>query len=173
MNNKTIRPAFTMQVKPTEDLDTQRIPAIIPIVKDPITPIPPALIRPFISGALPLPPGINGSYRPGSARRPIVGTKALHQFKNDAALQLTQVYHDWPQINKIQASQVKVPLRMDIHFYFETLWKRDIDGGVKAVMDAVFEHLGLNDVLVLECPLFKSADPHNPRVEFEVCCLPR
>lgn len=168
--NMFIPAALAMPIKPTEDLDTQRIPAII---KDPITPIPVSLIRPFISGVLSLPPGINGSYRPGSARRPIVGTKALHQFKNDAALQLTQVYHDWPQINVIQASQVKVPMRMDIYFYFETLWKRDIDGGVKAVMDAVFEHLQLDDVLVVEQPTFKRADRHNPRVEFEVCCLAR
>lgn len=168
-NEKTIRPAFVLPEK-IEKQPTVVMPAIM---RDPITPIPPALYRPFCSGWLPLPPGVNGSYKPGSARRPIVGTKALHQFKNDAALLLTQMYHDWPQINKLQSSQVKVPLHMDIHFFFETLWKRDIDGGVKAVMDAVFVHLQLNDVLVVECPLTKEADAHNPRVEFEVRCAAR
>jgi hypothetical protein len=41
--------------------------------------------RAFFAGRCTLPPGINASYQPGSEHNPIVGTKALHQFKKDAA----------------------------------------------------------------------------------------
>ena len=179
-----IRPALALPTKlDLSDQDTGSMPdisqqttnifSVIPRIPDPVTPIPPALIRPFLSGTLPLPPGVNRSYKPGSGRHPIVGTPALRQFKADAALLLSQSYHDWPQIEALRTSRRKTPLRMDIIFYFESLWRSDIDGKVKAVMDAVFCHLELNDVLVVEMPVFKKADPRNPRVEFEVCCLAR
>ncbi len=127
--------------------------------------------RAFYAGRCELPPGINASYQPGNGRNPIVGTKELHQFKDDAALLLSQGYHDWALINALRASRRKVPLRMEIHFYFKSLWRCDIDGGIKAVMDAVFNRLGLNDNLVVDLHISKEADPENPRVEVEVYCF--
>ena len=127
--------------------------------------------RAFFVGRCELPPGINASYKPGGKRNPIIGTEALHQFKDDAALLLSQGYHDWTLINALRISKRKVPLRMEIHFYFKSLWKQDIDGGEKAVIDAVFARLELNDNLVVDKHTTKEVDADNPRVEVEVYCF--
>src|SRR5205807_5706424 len=97
-----------------------------------------------------LPPGVNASYKPGSDQHPIVGTAELHQFKSDAALLLSQGYHDYSLINAIRSSKRKVPLRVCLNFFFKYLWKQDIDGGIKAALDAVFHRLELNDVLIVD-----------------------
>jgi hypothetical protein len=55
---------------------------------------------------------------------------------------LSQGYHDWALINALRVSKRKVPLQMEIKFFFKSLWKCDIDGGIKAVQDAVFQRLG-------------------------------
>lgn len=127
--------------------------------------------RAFFAGRCDLPPGINGSYQPGSERNPIIGTEKLKQFKKDADLLLSQGYHDWTLINALRVSKRKVPLQMEIHFFFKSLWKCDIDGGIKSVQDAVFARLGLNDNLVVDLHVSKEADPENPRVEVEVYCF--
>ncbi len=130
-------------------------------------------LQPFFKGTMPVPPGVNRSYKPGNRRHPIVSTKELAQFKKDAALMLAdyeKTFHDWSLINAIRDSRLKVPLRMNITFYFKSLWKSDIDGGIKAVIDAVFHRLDLNDVLNVKLCIEKYADPDRPRVEVEVYC---
>jgi Holliday junction resolvase RusA-like endonuclease len=130
----------------------------------------------FFTGRMELPPGINASYKRVSFKRDgeIIHTlgesESLHQFKRDAALQLSQGYHDWSLINAIRQSKRKVPLRMTITFYFKSLWKRDIDGGIKAVQDAVFSRLELNDTLIVKLNVEKYEDPEAPRAEVEVYC---
>ncbi|HEY7418745.1 MAG TPA: RusA family crossover junction endodeoxyribonuclease, partial [Ktedonobacteraceae bacterium] len=58
-----------------------------------------------------------------------------------------------------------------ISFYFPTLWKKDVDGGEKHIIDAVFQHLELNDNLNVEIHVYKFADRDEPRVEVELCCV--
>ena|SRR6266568_5122077 len=135
--------------------------------------IQPQPMQAFFAGYMDLPPGINASYKPGSEEHPIVGTKELHQFKKDAALLLSQGYHDYSLINAIRESKRKVPLRVDLHFFFRTMWKQDIDGGIKACLDATFQRLELNDNLIVDLHVWKHADPIRQRAEIEVyCALP-
>lgn len=141
------------------------------------TTIVPAGPRAFFAGRCELPPGINQAYSIGyvptkNGPKPrIVDSEASKQFKKDAVLLLSQGYHDWNIINAIKASKRKVPLRMEMTFYFKSMWKRDVDGGEKAVQDAVFQRLGLNDVLVVDLHISKEVDVDEPRVEVEVYCI--
>lgn len=135
--------------------------------------LPPAhLCKPFFIARLPLPPGINHSYqivrtRDGSR---LASTPAQEAFKQEAALRLNQAEHDISLVNAIRASKRKVPLAVEMRFYFLSMWKRDVDGGVKAVLDAVFKHLELNDTLVVDLNITKQ-ESDDPRVEVEVRCL--
>src|SRR6266487_314812 len=133
----------------------------------------PQPLQAFFAGYMDLPPGVNASYKPGSEEHPIVSTAALKQFKVDAAKLLSQGYHDYSLINAIRESKRKVPLRVDLHFFFRTLWKQDIDGGIKACLDATFARLDLNDNLIVDLHVWKLVDPDRQRAEIEVyCALP-
>jgi Holliday junction resolvase RusA-like endonuclease len=46
-----------------------------------------------------------------------------------------------------------------------------VDSGVKAVMDAIFNHIGLNDNLVVQLISKKFDDRENPRVEVALSCV--
>src|SRR5579859_938574 len=125
----------------------------------------------FFAGRMDLPPGVNASYRPGS--KTLLDTPEEAEFKRDAALLLSQGYHDYALINAIRASRRKVPLKVNLHFYFKTMWKRDIDGGIKAALDAVFGRLELNDNLIVDLHVTKHVDDQKPRTEIEFyCALP-
>jgi Holliday junction resolvase RusA-like endonuclease len=136
--------------------------------------------RPFFSGSMPIPPSVNGAYqiiqmREGSR---ITGmrlgpTPALEQFKRDAALMLTQGFHDWSLINAIRQSKTKTPLAVRLQVYFSSEWKRDLDGIIKYAIDAAFARIELNDNLVVKVEAEKLVDPLEPRVEIEIRCLIR
>ena len=132
-------------------------------------------MRAFFAGTIPLPPGINASYKRVTYKNKdkelihtLGSSDELNQFKSDAALLLTQGYHDWSSINAIRQSKRKVPLKMNISFYFKNIWRRDIDGGIKAVQDAVFQHLELNDILVVKLVVNKFESQDNPRCAVEL-----
>ena len=129
-------------------------------------------LKPFLTARLPLPPGINHSYQIVRSRdgTRIADTAAARNFKEEAAIRLNMGAHDQAVIDAIRASRRKVPLTLIQHYYFPSLWKRDIDGGEKAVQDAVFKHLGLNDTLVVDKHTTKE-ESDDPRVEIEVRCF--
>ena len=56
-------------------------------------------------------------------------------------------------------------LALTIHFYFPTLLRRDLDGGLKIAQDALCESMGLNDNRIMEIHLYKTLDRDNPRLE--------
>jgi crossover junction endodeoxyribonuclease RusA len=72
----------------------------------------------------------------------------------------------WPAQLKEQ------PLACDLTFYFETPYKRDLDGGLKITLDALFETLELDDRYVVSLTLEKKIDPLRPRLELELGALP-
>lgn len=118
----------------------------------------------IVSAILPLPPGINASYKSGKGR--FYGSPELAYFKAEAyAVLRQQAIVDWMAISVIQKSKKKTPLTISINFYFPTLWKRDIDGGEKAVIDAAFDYIGLNDNLIVDKHTRKFVDRENPRCE--------
>jgi Holliday junction resolvase RusA-like endonuclease len=132
-------------------------------------------IRPFFHGVMPLPPSVNASYKPRAGRSEgqggIAATKALEQFKRDAQLMLSQAEHDWSVINAIRDAKRKVALKVTIRLYFATEWKRDLDGGLKAVIDAAFARMQLDDRLVVAIDAEKLVDPIDPRAEIDVRCV--
>jgi Holliday junction resolvase RusA-like endonuclease len=136
----------------------------------------------FFSGRLPLPPGINQSYKIVTIRprgkKPfnrLGDTPAAAAFKKAAAMQLkdtTTTQVDWQVVETIREALGKgkhIPLEMKVTFYFKTMWKRDVDGGEKHAVDAVCKHLGLNDNLVTYLPVKKKADRNDQRVEVSLC----
>jgi Holliday junction resolvase RusA-like endonuclease len=138
---------------------------------------------PFLSATLPLPPSVNGSYRivqvPGQTTikgnktirlvNRLGSTPELESFKYEAAIALQQdSILDDLIVESIRASSKKIPLRIIMRFYFPTMWLRDIDGGIKAVQDACFLHLGMNDNQVVQLVTEKFADKANPRCEVEI-----
>ena len=135
----------------------------------------------FFRGWVPLPPSVNMAYKVitvmvklltgGRVKRHSLGpTPELEQFKRDAACTLKQSYVDWRMVEQIrEATRAKVPVEVFLWVYFETPWKRDLDGVLKFAIDAVFSYLGLNDNLVVHVESFKLVDRTCPRVELEVC----
>ncbi len=131
-------------------------------------------LQPFFVAELPIPPGINKSYRVvvvhGHGR--IGHTLAAQHYLENAPLLLSQAAtHDALLVHAIRKSRFKIPLAVDLRFFFPTLWKRDVDGGVKIVLDAIFGYLQLNDNLVTGMHVTKEVDAERPRVEIEVRCL--
>ena len=139
-----------------------------------------------------LPPSVNGSYkivkvpkkRPAGAPRRAVpemvqrlgASEALEQFKAEAAWRLKsrEHYRNAHLLNILRSmkeAEVKIPLEVVIHFYYETRWLHDVDGGIKAVTDAIFKELLLNDNTVIHDDVWKFADHENPRCEIAVYLL--
>lgn len=141
----------------------------------------------ILSGTLPLPPGINQSYKvvkvkvrvdkpyPHYEYRYRIGpTEELEQFKVDAqvALRTTPWYRYASFLQALQElGRKKVALRVEIVFYYPTLWLHDIDGGVKHVIDAVFDHHKVNDNMITRLTVEKTTDRANPRCEIFVYWL--
>lgn len=176
MKKNMLIPAMALPIKPTEDIDTQRMP--VAIIKDPTTPIPPALTKPFFSGQMPLPPSTNMAYKIGyvGGHPRIIPTVALEIFKADAAFTLANSRYstlDNAVVEAIRTARIKTPLSVSIRAYFSTEWKRDLDGVVKFAIDAAFAYLHINDNQVVRLDTEKLVDPDAPRVEIEICCVAR
>lgn len=131
----------------------------------------------FYRATLPLPPGINASYKivsinMGKKRINRLGaTPELEQFKQLAFYELSnQTIRDLSIIQSIRESKKKIPLAVTIDFYFETLWKKDVDGGIKAVLDAVFDFFDLNDNLIVDLHVRKHVCKELPRCEIGLSC---
>lgn len=129
----------------------------------------------FFSGRLPVPPSINRSYKsflnPETGKSAFAGTGVARKFKKAAAKQLANAVVDWSVVEHIRAAKLKkiqTPLEMTIHFYFEHMWMRDIDSGLKTAMDATFKHLKLNDNLIVNLHIKKRMDKADPRVYIEI-----
>lgn len=132
----------------------------------------------FFIARLPIPPGTNASYEIGVVRqknkklsRRIIATDALMEFKEHAAWELKRSTCDWHLVEAIRASKQHVPLFMKIRFYYPTMWKHDIDAGEKAVIDAVFFSIKLNDNLICQKITTKDVDRADPHVEVELRCI--
>lgn len=130
----------------------------------------------FFSGRMLVPPGINAFYKSFTNKKTgksaFAGTAEARKFKREAAKQLKQTARvDRQVVEHIQAEYDKdrhVPLVATIHFYFEYMWVRDIDGGIKAAIDAAFRHLKLNDNLIIDLHIKKRMDKLDPRVEISL-----
>ncbi|MEX1159080.1 MAG: RusA family crossover junction endodeoxyribonuclease [Thermomicrobiales bacterium] len=115
---------------------------------------------------LPLPPGVNNQYVTVGKRR--VLSKQAKAFHRDAGV----VVGDKRSQGAIDDGWLKrlheQPLACDLVFYFETPFRRDLDGGLKIMLDAVCALLGLDDRYIVSLTLEKRLDPLHPRVELEL-----
>jgi crossover junction endodeoxyribonuclease RusA len=115
---------------------------------------------------LPLPPGVNNQYVTAGKRR--VLSKAARTFHRETGVVIQErrsqgaIDDDW------LASLHDQPLACDLVFYFETPYKRDLDGGLKITLDAVCTLLDLDDRYIVSLTLEKRLDPLHPRVELEL-----
>lgn len=132
----------------------------------------------FFEARLPLPPGINHSYKIVTIRATgcatLAASPALREFKRNAELSLLAEASCQPEVlSHIRAMNDKgrkAPLRIELDFYLPTMWRRDVDGGEKHAIDAVCRHLGINDNQVVETAARKFLDARNPRVEVRLYC---
>lgn len=112
---------------------------------------------------LPLPPSINHQYATVRGRRILSSTGRRYKAEINRVmgsfLASSALRHHFLQ---------RLPshfLGLQLHFYFPTLLRRDLDGGLKIAQDALCQALGTNDNRILEIHLKKSVDPSTPRLE--------
>jgi hypothetical protein len=138
-------------------------------------------LEPFFVATMPLPPSVNKSFnirsmvtKQGKHAHAIMGTEALINFKEEAHYQLMNIKRNDAVIEAIKASKVKIPLAWHLIFYFDTLWRRDASGAIKAAEDAAFDEIGINDNRVVRFSGEKYADRDNPRCEIAISvCIDR
>jgi crossover junction endodeoxyribonuclease RusA len=115
---------------------------------------------------LPLPPGVNNQYVTAGKRR--VLSKQAKAFHRDAGVVVREKRSQGAIDDEWLASLHEQPLACDLVFYFETPYKRDLDGGLKITLDAVCTLLGLDDRYIVSLTLEKRLAPLHPRVELEL-----
>src|SRR5438874_7558096 len=116
---------------------------------------------------LPLPPSINHQYATVQGRR--VLSRSGREFKAFVAEQVESWLDDHPLVDVALFQQHY--LALTITFYFASVLRRDLDGGLKIAQDALCEALGINDNLVVEIRLSKRVNRHAPRIEVQLTAL--
>ena len=115
---------------------------------------------------LPLPPSVNNQYVTVGRRR--VLSRDAKAFRKDTGVVIDRMLTEGTISEAWLESLRNQPLACDLIFFFETPFKRDLDGGLKISLDAVCERLGLDDRYVVSLTLAKQLDPLRPRVEIEL-----
>ena len=115
-----------------------------------------------LSLTLPLPPSINRQYATVNGRRVLSATGRRYKVTVGQLLMTAPSSSEWTAF--LQKAQEHF-LTLTIHFYFPTLLRRDIDGGLKIAQDALCEAMNLNDNRIMEIHLYKTLDRDNPRLE--------
>jgi crossover junction endodeoxyribonuclease RusA len=119
---------------------------------------------------LPLPPSINEQYytdtkgnrrlSPVALRYKAVVQSVLHNLKQQGVLNA-------PLVKRMSTSY----LALYFECYFPTPLQRDLDGGLKIMLDAICRGLGANDNRVVEIHLSKRIRPQDPHVYVEIDTL--
>ncbi len=113
--------------------------------------------------ALPIPPSINSQYATVNGRRVLSSTG--RRYKSTIAQILLSALAQSPNRSTFLHAAQSHYLSLTIHFYFRTLLKRDLDGGLKIAQDAVCEAMDINDNRVVEIHLYKALDRESPRLD--------
>jgi len=118
---------------------------------------------------LPLPPGINQQYATVQGRR--VLSKDSRRYKKDVGRAIRRLRVEGTIPGSLVAALRHGFVALFIDFYFETPFRRDLDGGLKITQDAICEALEVNDNRVVDVHLVKRVDPLHPRIEVELEAL--
>ena len=113
--------------------------------------------------SLPLPPSINTQYATVNGRRVLSSTGRRYK-SSIAQLLLSALARSPHRATFLQAAQSHY-LALSLQFYFPSLLRRDLDGGLKIAQDAVCEAMGINDNRIAEIHLFKLLDRDAPRLD--------
>ena len=119
---------------------------------------------------LPLPPGINNQYTQVGNRR--VLSKEHVAFKRQVERRVHRLRVDHVLTDEFVTALKSGWIGLFLDFYFETPLRRDLDGGLKIIQDALLTALGINDNRVVDIHLVKRIAPTNPRVEVELEAIP-
>lgn len=126
---------------------------------------------PILQAVLPVPPSVNRMYR-NVPRVGRVSTRELLLFKEESLYRLNLApVRDVKMIEFLHACYAKrqhLPLHLEIIFYYKTLWRVDVDSGIKAVQDVLFQFLSLNDNLVVDISVKKRADAKSPHCKIRL-----
>lgn len=125
---------------------------------------------PDLDLVLPLPPSINHQYATVNGRR--ILSRPGRDFKALVADEVVAWQDCAALSNETMAQFGHYYLSLEITFYFVTLRRRDLDGGLKIAQDALCEALGVNDNRIVEIHLHKRVDRERPRIEVLLCALP-
>lgn len=112
---------------------------------------------------LPLPPSINSQYATVNGRRVLSSTGRRYKA-SIAQILLEALAQASDRAVFLDAAQSHY-LALSLHFYFPTLLRRDLDGGLKIAQDALCEAMGINDNRIVEIHLFKALDREDPRLD--------
>lgn len=121
-----------------------------------------SLTKNELSMTLPIPPSINRQYATVNGRRVLSATGRRYKVTVGQLLMTAPSSSEWTAF--LQKAQEHF-LTLTIHFYFPTLLRRDIDGGLKIAQDSLCEAMNLNDNRIMEIHLYKTLDRDNPRLE--------
>ena len=131
----------------------------------------PMPVPPPVMISLDLPPGINQQYVTlKNGRRGL--SQASKQWKKGArqriALHRFEERIDDEFVHRAQSGY----LAFTFDFYFESPLRRDLDGGLKILLDTICDAIGVDDNRVVDLHLSKRIDPLRPRVEVQIEALP-
>ena len=114
--------------------------------------------------ALPIPPSINKQYATVNGRR-VLAAAGRHYKRTVGQLLMASTASSSAAWHSFLREAQERALTLTIHFYFPTLLRRDLDGGIKITQDALCEAMDINDNRIMEIHLYKTLDPNNPRLE--------
>ena len=119
---------------------------------------------------LPLPPSINEQYYTDTQRHRRLSPVAL-RYK--AAVQKALLHLEREGIlNESLLKRIRTCyLALYMECYFATPLQRDLDSGLKILLDALCKGLGANDNRVVEIHLSKRIRPQDPHVYLEIDTL--
>jgi crossover junction endodeoxyribonuclease RusA len=124
-----------------------------------------------ITITLELPPGINQQYVTlKNGRRGLSQTSK--KWKKGARQEIALYRFDGRIADEFIHRAQKGYLAFTFDFYFESPLRRDLDGGLKILVDTLCDVLGVDDNRVVNLHLSKRIDPLRPRVVVQVEALP-
>ena len=121
-----------------------------------------SLTKDKLAITLPIPPSITRQYATVNGRRVLSATGRRYKGTIGQLLMAAASSTEWHTF--LQKAQEHC-LALTIYFFFPTLLRRDLDGGLKIAQDALCEAMGLNDNRIMEIHLYKNLDRDNPRLE--------
>ena len=117
-----------------------------------------------------MPPSINGQYVTVGRRR--VLSKDAKQFHKDVKRLIAAARKAGSFSPATEAHMQASLLGVYLTFFFETPFRRDLDGGLKIALDSLGRALGFDDRTVVDLHLSKRIDPLRPRLEVEIETIP-